>query len=280
MEMCSNEVSSKDIQSFLDQQEMETDANLIGILQEIQRHFGYLPAEGLAQIGLRMRIPLSRIYGVVSFYAQFYTSPRGRHTIRCCRGTACHVKGAGLVQEAFERHLEIPADDDTDPRGLFTIEKVACLGCCTLAPVVQIDGSTYGHLTPAMIPGVMEDFLAQQDAKPQGAAMRDRDVDNRPRGEIRIGLGSCCIAQGSGKVHKAIEQVLAESGAAAEVKPVGCVGMCHQTPLLELLSSDGQSRLYTKVDPEAARALVLDQFKPKGIVRRVGHGMAKLLDRI
>ncbi|MEA1951225.1 MAG: NADH-ubiquinone oxidoreductase-F iron-sulfur binding region domain-containing protein, partial [Planctomycetota bacterium] len=150
---------------------------------------------------------------------------------------------------------------------------------CTLAPVVQIDQSTYGHLTPAMIPGVVENFLARQDAKPKGEKAK-AEFDDRPRGEIRIGLGSCCIAQGSGKVHSAIEQVLAESGAAADVKPVGCVGMCHQTPLLELVPKDGESRLFTKVDADAARALVLDQFKPKGIVRRVGHGVSKLLDRI
>ncbi|MBN2293788.1 MAG: NAD(P)H-dependent oxidoreductase subunit E, partial [Pirellulales bacterium] len=252
---------------------------VIPILQALQDHYRYLPQEALELVCELTEITPAEITGVSTFYTQFRHKPVGRHIIHVCHGTACHVKGAGLVHEAFERHLQITDGEDTDPSGMFTIEKVACLGCCTLAPVVQIDKSTYGHLTPAMIPGVVEDFLAQQDAKPKGEKAKGGD-DGRPRGEIRIGLGSCCIAQGSGKVHNAIEQVLAESGAAADVKPVGCVGMCHQTPLLELVPKDGESRLFTKVDADAARALVLDEFKPKGLVRRVSHGVSKFLDRI
>ena len=252
---------------------------VIPILQALQEHYRYLPQEALERVCELSQITPAEITGVSTFYTQFRHKPVGQHIISVCHGTACHVKGAGLVQDAFERHLQIPAGDDTDAAGLFTIEKVACLGCCTLAPVVQIDQLTYGHLTPGMIPGVLEDFLAQQDAKPKGEKANAGD-DGRPRGEIRIGLGSCCIAQGSGQVHNAIERVLAESGAAAEIKPVGCVGMCHQTPLLELLPRDGEPQLYTKVGPDAAEALVLKHFKPKGIVRRVGHGVAKILDHL
>ena len=252
---------------------------VIPILQALQQHYRYLPQEALQRVCELTAITPAEITGVSTFYTQFRHRPVGKHIICVCHGTACHVKGAGLVQDAFERHLQIPAGGDTDPQGLFTIEKVACLGCCTLAPVVQIDRLTYGRLSPGMIPGVLEDFLAQQDAKPQGEQAMAVD-DGRPRGEIRIGLGSCCIAQGSGRVHSAIQRVLAESGAAADIKPVGCVGMCHQTPLLELLPPDGQSRLYTKVGPDAARALVLEHFKPKGILRRVNHATTKVLDRL
>ena len=146
------------------------------------------------------------IAGVSTFYTQFRHQPVGEHMISVCHGTACHVKGAGLVQEALRRHLNIAAGDDTDADGLFTIEKVACLGCCTLAPVVQIDGVTYGHLTPGMVGDVLDDFL--QPAEGDGAP-RHRQASKPPAGpvgEIRIGLGSCCVAKGSGKVHDAIRQ--------------------------------------------------------------------------
>ena len=157
MEMCSSEVSSKDIQSFFDQQEMGADANLIGILQETQRHFGYLPGEALDEIGKQMRIPLSRVYGVVSFYAQFYMSPRGRHTIRCCRGTACHVKGAGQILEAVKRYLKIDEGESTEDLK-FYLETVACLGTCFLAPVIMVDEEYFGKLTTQKVQTVLENY--------------------------------------------------------------------------------------------------------------------------
>ena len=157
MEMCSSELSSKDVQSFLDQQEMGADGNLIGILQETQRHFGYLPWEALDEIGKRMRIPLSRIYGVVSFYAQFYMSPRGRHTIRCCRGTACHVKGAGQILEAVKRYLKIDEGESTEDLK-FYLETVACLGTCFLAPVIMVDEEYFGKLTTEKVQTVLQNY--------------------------------------------------------------------------------------------------------------------------
>ncbi|OHB72450.1 MAG: NADH dehydrogenase [Planctomycetes bacterium RBG_13_63_9] len=98
-------------------------------------------------------------------------------------------------------------------------------------------------------------------------------------GEIRVGLGSCCLANGSGDVHQAIRQALGESGAAAVLKRVGCVGMCHQTPLVELVPPGGQSRLFAKVNAEDAPSIVLRHFKPRGIGRRIGYSVSRWLDR-
>ena len=92
-----------------------------------------------------------------------------------------------------------------------------------------------------------------------------------PLSEIRIGLGSCCQAQGSGKVYNAISRTLSETGAPAAVKGVGCVGMCHQTPLVEIIPLQGPTQLYAKVTPEDAAGLVLRHFKPRGILRRIGR---------
>ena len=96
----------------------------------------------------------------------FYHRPAGRHIVNVCVGTACHVKGAQQIYDAFKRHLEIPDDDDTDADRLFTIEKIACLGCCTLAPAVQIGQITYGHLTPDSVSTVLTDYLRQEKLSP------------------------------------------------------------------------------------------------------------------
>ena len=207
---------------------------VIPILQAIQTHYRYVPPEAIERVCELTEITPARIVGVASFYNQFRHRPVGQHIIQICHGTACHVKGAELIQDAFQRQLKLSEGSDTDADGLFTLQKVACLGCCTLAPVAQIDGITYGRLSPTTVGEVLEDFLRQQK---EGAAAR-RPAAIAPCGEvgeIRIGLGSCCVAQGSSKVHRAIEECLAQSGAPAVVKRVGCVGMCHQTPLVELV---------------------------------------------
>jgi NADH:ubiquinone oxidoreductase subunit E len=119
---------------------------VIPILQAIQEHYRYLPAEALERVCEISDITPARINGVSTFYTQFRHRPAGKHTIRVCVGTACHVRGAGAVHDGFCRHLDISGDADTDDAGIFTVEKVACLGCCSLAPVVQIGDVTYGHL--------------------------------------------------------------------------------------------------------------------------------------
>jgi NADH-quinone oxidoreductase subunit F len=197
-----------------------------------------------------------------------------------CHGTACHVKGAGTVHEAICRHLGIPDGDDTDAEGLFTIQKVACLGCCTLAPVLQIDGVTYGHLTPDIIPKVLRDFLELEKIdKGEHPTTRVQ----RPESsivEVRLGLGSCCIARGSGDVRDAMQQALSGMDVPVRVKRVGCVGMCHQTPLVEVVSPDSRSFLYARVLPEDAKSIVQRHFKPRGIIRKVSNAASRVVENI
>jgi NADH-quinone oxidoreductase subunit F len=253
---------------------------VIPILQAIQSHYRYVPSEAIERVCRLTDITPAAIVGVSTFYNQFRHRPVGRHIIRVCHGTACHVKGSERIQDAFERLLRIAAGEDTDSEGLFTVQKVACLGCCTLAPVAQIDGLTYGRLAPALVEDVIGDFLQQQ----KNAAARRIPAVILPSGEVgevRVGLGSCCVAQGSGRVFRAIEDVLAESGAPAVVKRVGCVGMCHQTPLVELIPPRGApAKLFSKVDADDAERIVLQYFKPRGVVRRIRYAATKWLDRM
>jgi NADH-quinone oxidoreductase subunit E len=130
---------------------------LIPILQEAQSLYGYLPEEVLAFISKRLKISLSRIYGVVTFYAQFYLTPRGLHTVRVCRGTACHVRGGKYVLKAVQQALGI-GENETTPDFKFTFETVACLGACALSPVLLVDKNYYGKLTPAKVEQVLKQY--------------------------------------------------------------------------------------------------------------------------
>lgn len=119
---------------------------LIPILQGAQELLGYLPPEVFGKIANATGIPVSELYGVATFYAQFRLAPVGKLIIKVCHGTACHVQNANAISEAIEEALEIK-DGQTTPDGLFTLESVACLGCCSLAPVMMIGDETYGKLT-------------------------------------------------------------------------------------------------------------------------------------
>jgi len=147
--------------AVIDEMNVSPESNLIAVLQDMQERFGYLPPAALQEISSRIHIPLARIYGVVTFYAQFHTEPRGRHTVRCCHGTACHVKGAGGVLGAIERTLGITEGETTEDM-MFYFEIVACLGTCFLAPVIMIDDQYFGNLTAQKVEKVLRSYGDKQ----------------------------------------------------------------------------------------------------------------------
>jgi NADH-quinone oxidoreductase subunit E len=130
---------------------------LIPILQKIQGVYGYLPPSVIMAMSKRTGIAASRIYGVATFYEQFYLEPHGRHTIRCCRGTACHVKGGTNIINAIGQFLSVSEGGTTEDMR-FTFETVACLGTCFLAPVMMVDNDYYGHLTPNKVKDILERY--------------------------------------------------------------------------------------------------------------------------
>jgi NADH:ubiquinone oxidoreductase subunit E len=130
----------------------------IPILQAIQSHYRFLPAEALRRVVALTEITPAQIAGISTFYAKFRGSPVGRYVVRVCHGTACHVAGVEQIDQELRRHLEIPTDADTDPRGRFTLDAVACLGCCSLAPVMMIEEETAGRLTPATARQVLDNL--------------------------------------------------------------------------------------------------------------------------
>ncbi len=251
---------------------------LIAILQAVQGNYNWLPPQALQRVCEISEITPADIAGVSTFYDQFRHKPAGEHIIHVCVGTACHVKGAQLVLDALNRHLKMEKGADTDPRRMFTVQPVQCMGCCTLAPVARIDEITYGHLAPDTVGNMVTDFerrLAAGDKRKKSLAPA---AAGEGWAEVRIGMGSCCQAGGSAKVQQAIQDALDETGAAATVKRVGCVGMCHRTPLVEVVKPNQPPVLYAKVEPEDARKIVLKHFQPGSLWRRMGAKVSRTLD--
>ncbi|UCG56770.1 MAG: NADH-quinone oxidoreductase subunit NuoE [Phycisphaerales bacterium] len=134
-----------------------TSDDLIPILQKIQDAYGYLPAEIIAEVSRRTGLQVSQMYGVATFYEQFHLERQGRYTIKCCRGTACHVKGGRDIINAIKRELKVePGETTGDMR--FTFETVACLGTCFLAPVVMVENDYYGHVTTKSIKSILSRY--------------------------------------------------------------------------------------------------------------------------
>jgi NADH-quinone oxidoreductase subunit E len=144
--------------------------NLIPILQLIQERHQYLPAEAIHMVGKYLGIPPAEVYGVATFYNQFRFNPPGRHPIKVCLGTACHVKGGEIILENFERKLEIK-DGETTPDREFSIERVACVGCCALAPVTVMGETVHGNMAPSKVEGLIlrveveKEKAAREEAK-------------------------------------------------------------------------------------------------------------------
>jgi NADH:ubiquinone oxidoreductase subunit E len=134
------------------------EASLIPVLQEAQGLFGYLPKEVLVRVSEGLNVSLSRVYGVVTFYAQFYLTRRGRHTVRVCRGTACHVRGGKSVLDTVKDFLGVE-DGETTPDFNFSLETVACLGTCFLAPVMMVDRSYFGKLVAPKVPAILVQYV-------------------------------------------------------------------------------------------------------------------------
>ncbi|TFH22354.1 MAG: 4Fe-4S dicluster domain-containing protein [Bacteroidia bacterium] len=253
-------------------------SSVIPILQAIQEKYNYLPEEALRRVCEISEITPARIVGVASFYSQFRFTPAGEHIIKVCVGTACHVKGAGQVYDAMKRELGLDKGEDTTLSGSYTIEKVNCLGCCTLAPVVQIDQVTYGHVSTAQVGSIIKDFESQKGES--GKRKFKLAGGGEVKGEIRIGLGSCCVASGSDEIRDAVKDTIDRNGLNVKLKHVGCVGMCHQVPLVEIVPTEGEPTLYSKVKAEDVDQIVQKHFQPAGFLKRMTNKLLIAADTI
>ena len=138
---------------------------LIPMLQGVQEKFGYVPKEAISEIAKELRVSTSEIFGVLTFYAQFRLNPVGEHMVKICRGTACHVRGAPLIIDAVDDELGLTDGNDTTEDFKFTVEKVACFGACSLAPVVIVDEDTKGNITPDQARRMIRKIVKAEKAK-------------------------------------------------------------------------------------------------------------------
>lgn len=157
--MCSNNVKDekfKMLEEFIDKVP-NNQSSLIEVLHKSQEIFGYLSEEVQSYVAYRLNVPVTKVYGVVTFYSYFTTKPRGKYVINICMGTACFVKGSNLILEEFQRKLNIKAGETTED-GKFTIEILRCVGACGLAPVVTVNDKVYGHFKKEDVKKLLESY--------------------------------------------------------------------------------------------------------------------------
>ncbi len=246
---------------------------IIPLLQAIQQEFNYLPSDALNRLYERTDIDRAQLISVSSFYSQFRLVPYGKHTIKVCIGTACHVKGASTVYDAFKRELAIPDDSITTVDQQYSIEKVACLGCCALAPVVQIDNKIFGHVQPGRVREVLDEF----ESMVATSASEESEADE-VQGEVRLGMENCCQASGTAEVHTAVIEACKELGIHIRIKPISCVGACNQVPLIDVATPDGNIVRYPNIKPQEVKEILLHHFRPASRLRRLRNAILNQID--
>lgn len=251
---------------------------IIPLLQALQEEFSYLPSDALNRIYEKTDIDRAQVISVSTFYSQFRMAPYGKHVIKVCIGTACHVKGARTVYEAFKRELNLGKGVVTTADRMYSVEKVACLGCCALAPVVQIDDKIFGHVQPGRVREVLDEFEAM--LKESAKTQKDNEKKSQPQGEIRIGMENCCKASGTAEVHDAILKACSELGINVSIKPISCVGACNQVPLIDIAMPDGNITRYPNIRPEEVKEILLHHFKPASRLRRLRNAILNQIDKL
>jgi NADH-quinone oxidoreductase subunit E len=154
------EVQESKVKSFVTKHHSEKKA-LISVLQDIQEEYNYLPQEALRIVSETLGIPLIDIVGVATFYRAFSLEPRGKHLVTVCMGTACHVRGGPKILEEFERKLNITAGETTEDRQ-FSLETVACLGCCAIGPVVVVDGDYHAQTSIRKVGSILKKYMKKE----------------------------------------------------------------------------------------------------------------------
>ncbi len=156
--------------------------NLVTVLQEVQKRFGFLPETAMAEIAKHFDLSPANVYGVATFYNQFRFVPPGRCHVQVCMGTACHIKQGGLVLDQWKRKLEIEEGGRTED-GEFSIERVACVGACTLAPVCIVCGDVVPYMSPTKVDGIILQHQIQRQQEEQGAQDRDQRSERQSKGD-------------------------------------------------------------------------------------------------
>ena len=220
-------------------QYQDDDTSLIMILQQAQSIYGYLPQEVIYHVAERTGNSPAKVMGVATFYSYFRLKPMGTYQIMLCDGTACHVNGSERIRTAITQELGIHNGETTED-GLFTLNEVACLGCCSLAPVMMINGETYGNLTPEKTIKI----LRQLRQRESGQGVR-----------ILVGQGSCGVSAGASRVAKVLAGHMNATDSFS-VETTGCIGMCYLEPIVDIYEGDRLLHRLVRVKENDALSIV------------------------
>jgi NADH-quinone oxidoreductase subunit F len=251
--------------------------DVLHVLQAVQAQYHYLPEAALRYICDHSGITPSAMTSVATFYKSFRHKPAGQHMVNVCVGTACHVKGANRIIDALRRHLRLEEDEDTDQDNRFTIQSVNCLGCCSLAPVVQIDDVIYGYATTENVGGILDDFLLRQKGTGK-TDWTDAIASHTDTGDIRIGMGSCCVASGAADIEAALRTHVKAIRVPVRIQRVACMGLTYEEPLIEISQPDAQPTLYAKVKPEDIPSILHAHFPAPRPLDRLRQRMTRVLE--
>ena len=250
--------------------------HLIALLQAVQDAYHYLPAEAMPYLAAQAGVSEAEVTGVATFYNQFRLRPAGRHVIRVCVGTACHVKGAERTYEAFRRELDLREGEDTDAQGEFTVEQVACLGCCMLAVAVQVDQTIYGNVTPSNVSAVLRDVRAGE-AGPGGAT----EAALGGKGAmVRLCVCSSCAAAGAAAVLGEIRRVVRARRLPVAIREVGCTGGSYHAPLMEIVLEDGRRFRYGRVRVKDVETVLLSHVRSAHAAARLQATVRTLAEQL
>ena len=220
-------------------QYQDDSTSLIMILQQAQSIYGYLPREVIYHVAERTGNSPAKVMGVATFYSYFQLAPLGKYNIMLCEGTACHVNGAERIRTAITQELGI-LNGETTEDGLFTLSEVACLGCCSLAPVMMINGETYGNLTPEKTINILRGLRQREE----GGGIR-----------IMVGQGSCGVSAGAARVAKVLSGHMVPTDTFT-VEKTGCIGMCYLEPIVDIYEDDKLLHRLVRVNEVDALGIV------------------------
>jgi NADH:ubiquinone oxidoreductase subunit F (NADH-binding)/NADH:ubiquinone oxidoreductase subunit E len=230
---------------------------VIQILTGIQNKLNYLPDEALIEVSRLTDITPGQISEISTFYSQFRHKPTGKYIIQFCFGTTCFLKGSREIKKAFSDYLKIEEGKNCSPDNLFSIEDVECLGVCAIAPALRIGDKIYGNLSVEDASRVIDDFLESMEKKPKPSK---KSAHDNITSEIRVGIGSCCVARGSKEVLAEIVAYKESKNLPVLVKPVGCTGACGYTPILDIVSKEGNQKRYVAVNPQDVGSIMEENF--------------------
>ena len=251
---------------------------LIPILNAIQARYRYLPDPMISLVEEKLGLSRAHVDGVISFYHQFRLKPCGKSLVKVCVGTACHVAGASRIIDQLKRNYHIPADGDTAPDRSVTIEEVACIGCCMLAPAADLDGNILGPTDSKAIAAAVAHPNPDKTTVEHATGTNGTSAPGQsPERSVALCLCSSCRASGAGKVATALQEEIRRRQLPVKLEFTSCEGESSRAPLVHVRAKGVETARYGNVLPGQASALLRDAFPPRPGIEKISFWSSDLI---